>query len=81
MKIWLNDEGVQTITPTQEAPRIDAGEIRLVSSKVIGRACGVHHRTIELHAQQGKLPHFRVGGSLRFDLREVLAAMRKEVSL
>jgi len=69
---------VKTITPNKEAPR-NAEVIRpLVSSKVVGRACGVHHRTIELHAQKNLLPHYRCGGSLRFDLDEVLSAMRKE---
>lgn len=77
-KIWLNTSGVKTITPTKEAPRIAEVIKPLVSSKVIGRTVGVHHRTIELHAQKGLLPHYRVGGSLRFDLDEVMAAMRKE---
>jgi hypothetical protein len=50
----------------------------LVTSKDIGRVCGVHHRTIELHAQKNLLPHYRIGGSVRFDMVEVLKIIRKE---
>lgn len=79
-KIWLNTSGVKTITPEHDGPRNAAKRKPLVSSKVVGELASVHHRTIELHAQKGLLPHYRVGGRLRFDLDEVMSAMRKEAA-
>lgn len=72
---------MKTITPKHTEPRTTADEITpLVCSRVIGRAVGVHHRTIELQAQKNKLPHYRVGGRLRFDFREVMTFMKKEAA-
>jgi len=72
---------VKTITPKAPAPRIEAEVIRpLVSSKEVACAMGCHKRTVEMHAQNGRIPHYRLGGNLRFDLQEVLAAARREVA-
>jgi len=39
---------------------------------------GVHHRTIRRWLKTTSIPHRRIGGSLRFDLEEVLAWSREE---
>jgi excisionase family DNA binding protein len=37
---------------------------------------GVQRRTAYRLAEQGKIPFYRVGGKMRFDLAEVAAAIR-----
>lgn len=48
----------------------------LVRAKVVGKALGIHERTVALHAQNGTLPCYRIGAALRFDMAEVWAAVR-----
>lgn len=50
---------------------------KLVNTKTIAIAVGVSPREVYRSAERG-LPHFRVGRQLRFDLDEVLAALREE---
>lgn len=42
----------------------------------LARALQLHHQTVYAMARDGRLPHLRVGGSLRFRLEDVEAALR-----
>lgn len=44
------------------------------------RALKVSVRTIQRLAEAGEIPHYRVGSQLRFNVTEVLAALRVERS-
>lgn len=50
---------------------------KLVRANNIAERIGVNKRTVELWAQKELVPSYRLGGTLRFDLDEVMAAMRK----
>ena len=40
----------------------------------------VSERSVQRLAETGRIPHYRVGGQMRFDLDEVLEALRVEVT-
>jgi excisionase family DNA binding protein len=50
--------------------------IALLSPHQLANALGVSSETVYRRAAAGDWPHYRVGPRLRFDLSEVLAALR-----
>jgi excisionase family DNA binding protein len=53
--------------------------VRLVTARELGEALGLSPATVLDHWQAGKLPGYKVGRAVRFDLDEVLALTRREV--
>ena len=54
--------------------------MKLVSAKIASPKVGLSPRTLLDQAHRGDIPHYRFGRSVRFDLDELLAAARVEVS-
>lgn len=50
---------------------------KLVSAREIAAEVGVTAKTIQNIANAGKLPHYRVGKTFRFNLKECLESFRK----
>jgi len=46
-----------------------------VRAKVLAKRYDVSERAILLWAEQGKIPHFRIGKTVRFDLDAVIAVI------
>lgn len=56
---------------TTTHPTVERDDEPLVNAKHVGTALGLHHRTIELHAQSGRLPHYKIGAAIRFRMSEI----------
>jgi hypothetical protein len=71
---------MSTKTPTKQSEQgtalAESDHLPLVRAKVVGKALGIHERTVALHAQNGTLPCYRIGAALRFDMTEVWAAVK-----
>lgn len=69
---------VKTITqPTKEtASDSDVSTTPLVRAKVVAKALDVHERTVTLWAQNGTIPCRRIAGTVRFNLQEVMGAVK-----
>lgn len=50
---------------------------RFISVEELAEHIGIKPNTIRLWAWQGKIPHYKCGGRLRFSLVEVLEYMRR----
>lgn len=55
-------------------------EMIRVKADVVARALDVSERTVRRMVEAGKIPYYRAGEGLRFDLAEVLAALKVERS-
>lgn len=51
----------------------------LLTAKEVAEYLGLHEQTVYDRVKEGKIPHIRIGGSIRFDLDEVINQHRKEV--
>lgn len=51
-------------------------DCKLADAEALAARLGVSERSIQRLAKQGKIPHYRVGRQLRFDVAEALAALR-----
>ena len=49
---------------------------KLLTSYQIGRAIGLSRSTVMRHAKAGIIPSIRIGRVLRFELAEVMAALK-----
>jgi len=52
---------------------------KLVGRKTVAEYLGLHEQTVYDRVKEGKIPHIRIGGSIRFDLDEVIEHHRQEV--
>jgi excisionase family DNA binding protein len=52
----------------------------LVSARTAGDSFDVHQETIRRLARDGRIPMYRVGRYMRFDLDEIRAALRADSS-
>jgi hypothetical protein len=50
----------------------------LKRASAVAPRLGLNKRTLELHAQHAKVPHYRIGGALLFDEDELLRFCRRE---
>ena len=51
----------------------------LVKAEVIAKYFDVHKRTVALWADHGDIPHYRIGGAIRFNLQEVIEYSNKNI--
>ncbi len=51
---------------------------QLVDAREVGAAMRVSPRMVLRLAERARLPHYRVGRLIRFDLEEVLTALKRE---
>lgn len=52
-------------------------EEKLVTAAEVADALSINKRTVALHAERGTLPHYKIGGSLRFRMSDVWASVRR----
>ncbi len=73
--------GVKTITQLTKAGQ----DISLASpdtepfvrAETVAKQFAVHKRTVALWAENEKIPHYRIGGAIRFKMSEVMEAAAK----
>ncbi|WP_447983810.1 helix-turn-helix domain-containing protein [Nitrospira sp. Nam74] len=53
-------------------------EPEFVDAKVLARRIGFPYSTILRFAREGKVPHLRLGGRIRFKPDEVIKALRRK---
>jgi hypothetical protein len=64
---------------TRPPQSVDAPSVRLVNVRELAAAVGCSER--QAYRIGTRVPHYRVGRMLRFDLAEVLAVLREEPGL
>lgn len=51
---------------------------RMVSALELSAQLGISRSSVYRLVEDGEIPHYRVGGQLRFDVDQVLDALREE---